>query len=68
MIFDQLWAQVKELPDVAKLQVPGVLTVSTKKKLEQKTPEEIELIVSAAIDEVNHGSVAPLDELIRKRL
>ena len=68
MTFDELWTQVKGLPDMAKLQVPDVLTVSTKRKLEQKTPEDIEKIVSAAIDEVNHGSVITLDELIRRRL
>ena len=68
MTFDELWTQVKGHPDMAKLQVPNALTVSTKRKLEEKNPEDIEKIVSAAIDEVNHGSVSPLDELIRKRL
>ena len=68
MTFDELWVQVKDLPDMAKLQVPDVLTISTKRKIEQKTPEDIEKIVSAAIDEVNSGSVTTLDELIRKRL
>lgn len=68
MTFDELWAQVKGLPDTAIVQVPLVLTVSTKKKLERKTPEEIAALVAAAIDEINNGSVAPLDELIKKRL
>lgn len=48
--------------------VPLVLKVSTKKKLEQKTPEEIEQIMSAAIEEINHGCITPLDELINRRL
>lgn len=68
MTFDELWVQVKDLPNMAKLQVPDVLTISTKRKLEQKTPEDIEKIAPAAIDEVNRGSVTTLDELIRKRL
>jgi len=68
MTFDELWAQVKGLPDTAMVLVPDVLSATTKKKLERKTPEEIEQIVSEAIDEVNHGSVAPLDELIKRRL
>lgn len=68
MTFEKLWAQVKGLPDTALGQVPLVLTVSTKKKLERNTLEEIEQIVSAAIEEINHGSITPLDELINRRL
>lgn len=68
MTFDELWAQVKGLPETAMIQVPLVLKVSTKKKLERKTPEELTAIVTAAIDEINHGSITPLDELIIIRL
>ena len=68
MSFDELWTQVKGLPDTTMVQVSLVLTASTKKKLERKTPEEIEQIVSAAIEEINHGSITPLDELINRRL
>ncbi len=68
MSFDELWTQVKGLPDTAMVQVPLVLTASTKKKLERNTPEEIEQIVSAAIEEINHGSITSLDELINRRL
>ncbi len=68
MTFDELWAQVKGLPNTAMAQVPGTLSEATKKKLAKMTPTEIEKIVVEAIDEVNHGSVKPLDELIKKRL
>ena len=68
MSFDELWAQVKGLPETAMVQVPLVLTASTKKKLERKTPEEVAAIVTAAIDEINHGSATPLDKLIDRRL
>ena len=68
MTFEELWSQVEGLPDTAKLQVPGVLSQETKKRLCTHSPEEIEKIVADAIEEVNCGSVAPLDELIRKRL
>ena len=67
MTFDELWTQVKGLSDTVMVQVPLVLKVSTKKKLEQKTPEEVAAIVTAAIDEINHGSITPLDELINSR-
>ena len=68
MTFDELWTQVKGLPDTAKIQIPGVLSLETKRKLSRKAPEEVTSMVTAAIDEVNHGSIAPLDELIRKRI
>ena len=68
MSFDKLWTQVKGFPDTAMMQVPLVLTASTKKKLERKTPEEIEQIASAAIEEINHGSITSLDERINRRL
>ena len=68
MSFDELWTQVKGLPDTAMVQVPLVLTASTKKKLERNTPEEVTAIVAAAIDEINQGSITPLDELINSRL
>jgi len=68
MTFDELRARVEGLPDMAKLQVPDTLSQTTKKKLARYSPEEIEKIVSDAIEEVNHGSIAPLDELIKRRL
>lgn len=68
MTFEELWMQVKGLPDTAKIQVPGALTTSTKKKLAKKTPEEVAIIVADAIEEINRGSVEPLDILIRKKI
>ena len=68
MTFDDVWREVKGLPDTAMVQVPGALKEDTKRKLSWKSPEEVVVIVTAAIDEINHGSVKPLDELIRKRL
>ena len=68
MTFEDVWRQVKGLPDMAKSQVPGALKEETKRKLSQKSPEEVAVIVAAAIDEINHGSVVPLDTLIKKRL
>jgi len=68
MTFDELWTRVQGLPDTAKLQVPGVLSETTKRKLEKRSPEDVSIIVLAAIEEVNHGSVKPLDELIKNRL
>ena len=68
MTFDELWMRVQGLPDTAMAQVPGILSEATKKKLARKTPEEMTAIVTAAINEVNHSSVEPLENLIKKRL
>lgn len=68
MTFEELWEQVSGLPDTAKIQLPRVLSIETKKKLEKKSPAEIGRIVAQAIEEVNNGSVEPLDTLIKNRL
>lgn len=68
MTFEELWEKVSGLPDTAKMQVPGALTEGTKRKLCKHSPEEVSKIVAAAIEEVNRGSVKPLDELIRQRI
>ena len=68
MTFEEVWSQVRGLPDAAKMQVPGILKEDTKKRLCQKRPEEVTEIVALAIKEVNHGSIEPLDTLIKKRL
>ena len=68
MTFDELWKEISDLPEMAKIQIPGVLRESTKKKLARKKPEEVRQIVTAAIEEINHGSVEPLVTLIKKRL
>ena len=68
MSFEELWARVQGLPDTAKLQVPGTLSEATKKRLCKHSPEEVGKIVADAIEEVNRGSIAPLDELIKRRV
>lgn len=68
MELDEVWTQVQGLPEEAKRQVPGALSEKTKRMLSVKRPAEIGAIVNESIEEVNHGSVERLDELIRKRL
>jgi hypothetical protein len=67
MAFEELWEKVTGLPDTAKIQVPGALSVDTKRKLTRLEPEKVSRIVATA-EEVNRGSVKPLDELIRGRI
>jgi hypothetical protein len=68
MTFEDVWRDVKGLSDTTMLQVPGVLSESTKKKLSRMKPEEVGKVVAEAIEEVNRGSVIPLDTLIQRRL
>ena len=68
MTFEEIWVQVQGLPEEAKRRVPETLKEDTKRRLSRRTPQEIEKIVTEAINEVNHRSIAPLDTLIKKRL
>ena len=68
MTFEDVWSKVKGLPKTAMAQVPTVLSNDTKEKLAKLNTNEVEKIVAGAIDEVNHGSILPLDTLIRQRL
>lgn len=68
MTFEDVWKEVEGLPDTAKEQVPGVLSERTKNKLARMKPENVSQIVCSAIEEVNNGSVEPLNVLINKRL
>ena len=68
MTFDKSCVEVQGVPVTAKLQVPEVLSNDMKRRLTRKTPEEVAAMVTAAIEDVNKGSVKPLDELIRKCL
>ena len=68
MTFEELWREVSGLPEMSKKQVPGTLSIETKNQLAKRSPEEVSRIVVQLIEEVNRGSVKPLDELIRERI
>ncbi len=68
MSFDDVWREVKNLPETAKIQIPNVLFEATKQWLGRQSLEDVAAIVTVVIDEVNHGSVVPLNESIQKRL
>lgn len=59
---------MRGLPDTALVQALIVPFTTTKKNLERKTPKETAEIVADSIDEVNHGSITPLDVLINRRV
>ena len=65
--FEDIWKQVEKLhilPIQAIDQVPGALSDVLKKQMTRRTPEEIALIVSSSVDEINSGLVNTIDELV----
>lgn len=71
MTFEELWKRVSELkalPDTAIYQIPSTLTVRTKKKLANKSPEEAVEIIIDAISEIDRGSVKTVNDLINEKM
>ena len=68
MTFEDVWSQVQGLPQEAIKRVPETLKDDTKKSLSRLSPAEVAEIVLGAIAKVNHGSIAPLDSLVKKRM
>ena len=71
MTFEELLDQactIAHLPEMARIQLPVVLSDKTKKKVLQLSPEELGQMLSVAIDEINQGSVKSIDILIREYL
>ena len=68
MTFYEMWSQIKGLPIEAVWMVPETLSENTKQALAMLPPDEVAKIVSKAICEIDHGSVASLNELIGKQL
>ena len=71
MDFESLWERIKELnalPYLAVLEIPSVISDETKELMANYSPEAVIKVVLDAIEEVNNGSVRPLDALIGDRL
>ena len=71
MNFEELWTKVsalKVLPETAILLIPSALSDEAKIKLCKRTPEEAARILQAAIYEIDHGSVEPVNELVLKMM
>ena len=56
------------LPEMARIQLPSALSVDTKEMLLKLPAEEVGVVLSSAIDAVNHGSIKPIDKLVREQL
>ena len=69
MTFEELWEEVwkeVQLPKEAKELLPKSLSEKTKRQLlnSGKPTTEIAKLIVEAVDVINHGSVATIDELV----
>ena len=65
--FEDYWKKIEELgilPEGALKQLPESLGDTVRAELMKRTPEESAQAILVAIDQVNHGSVAPVEELV----
>lgn len=68
MTFEELLDQAcvtAHLPEMARIQLPSALSDETKEMLLKLSAEEVGVVLSSAIDAVNHGSIKPIDKLVR---
>ena len=68
MTFDELWEKVPGMSSTAINQVPNALSHETKRRLEQYSPFEIGAIVRSAINDIEHGSIETVNDLVIKQL
>lgn len=65
--FEDFWKEIEKLgilPEGAVRLLPESLDDTIRAELLKMTPEEAVEVIMKAIDQVNHGSVAPVGELI----
>ena len=68
MTFDELFNQacdLANLPEMARIQLPNVLSAETKKMVMCLSPKQFGEMLKDAIHKVDHGSVEPIDKLIK---
>ena len=71
MDFEELLDRACEsasLPEMARIQLPSALSYQTKEMLLKLPAKEIGIVLFSVIDAVNHGSIKPIDKLVRERL
>lgn len=73
MTFEELWEEIWQychLPSMAQEQLPKSLSEATIKRLmrSRMKPAEIAVVIEKAVNEIDHGSVETIDELIYSAL
>ena len=65
--FEEFWKEIEEsgiLPEGAVKLLPESLDDTVRAELMKRTPVEAVEVIMKAIDQINHGSVAPVGELV----
>lgn len=71
MTFEELWEEIAKLEllsNTAIKQIPSILSKGTKRKLARMTPQQVGKKLLDVIDEINHGSVESVENLLKKRM
>ena len=73
MTFEDRWKSIWKqsgLPNIAKDQIPGCLSEKMKRKVagSKLSDEEIGSIFADAVDQIEHGAVAGVEELIEEAI
>ena len=58
--------EIAHLPSTAKDQLPGSLAKETKRSIQNMTAEELAVIIKDAVEQIDHGSIESIDELVRR--
>ena len=59
-------AKKHSLPEMAALQLTGLLSEDVKKELLKRPPEEVAEILNYAIRKIDNGSTAKIDDLVKR--
>ena len=71
MTFEEFWEEVAKLgvlPDMAIMHIPNSLSNNAKKKLMKAGPQKCAEMLKSAIEEINHGSIESIDEIVKSKL
>lgn len=71
MQFEELWDEIgkqNQLPQAAIDTVPSMLSEATKIMLQTMNPHDVCVIIKDSINEVDEGSVMPLNSIVLKKI
>lgn len=60
--------EIAQLPNIARVQLPRSLSNETKRRIRKLAVDELAGVLKEVVDQIDHGAVESIDELIRARL
>lgn len=60
--------EIAQLPNTARVQLPRSLSDETKRRIRKLAVDELAGVLKEVVDQIDHGAVESIDELIRARL